>query len=92
MVLVFINSQQHNSLLEVDQVKMELAQSEVMYDIIAGDEIISSSKHQNTFYFNVSFTVQQNKETRNILTNVADVVQSGEMLAIMGPSGKSFNS
>ena len=71
---------------------MELVQSKVTYDSILGSEKIESSKRQNTFYFNVSFTVQQKKQARNILTNVADVVQSGEMLAIMGPSGKIISN
>lgn len=43
---------------------------------------------QNTFHFDVSFQVVEKGKTKVIVNNVSDIVQSGQTLAIMGPSGK----
>jgi len=45
---------------------------------------------KEVFHFDVSFQVVQKGKTKVILNNVSDIVQSGQTLAIMGPSGK-FN-
>lgn len=44
----------------------------------------------NTFYFDVSFAVVEKQKTKVIVDKVSDIVQSGQMLAIMGPSGNIF--
>jgi ABC-type multidrug transport system ATPase subunit len=45
------------------------------------------SRITNTLHFNVSFSVMKKDKKSTILHTVSDIVQSGEMLAIMGPSG-----
>jgi ABC-type protease/lipase transport system fused ATPase/permease subunit len=41
----------------------------------------------NTFYFDVSFAAIEKQKTKVIVDKVSDIVQSGQTLAIMGPSG-----
>lgn len=48
----------------------------------------SSKKGTRGLYFDVSYSVlTKDKEKKFLVQNVSDLVQSGEMLAIMGPSG-----
>ena len=42
-----------------------------------------STKKKNTFHFDVSFYVKQGDKKKVIVNKVADVIQSGQMLAIM---------
>lgn len=46
----------------------------------------------NTFHFDVSLSVIQKEKKKYIVNHVSDVVQSGQMLAIMGPSGAGKTS
>jgi len=41
----------------------------------------------NTFHFDVSFYVIKKQKKVTLLERVSDVIQSGQTLAIMGPSG-----
>ncbi len=49
-----------------------------------GEEDTSVYKQRNTLYFDVSFSVQHKGQQKMIVDRVSDVIQSGEMLAIMG--------
>eukprot|EP01040_Poterioochromonas_malhamensis_P014936 gene14936-16624_t len=49
-------------------------------------------RKRNTFFFDVSFYVKQKDKKRMIVDRVSDIVQSGQMLAIMGPSGAGKTS
>jgi hypothetical protein len=40
-------------------------------------------RKRNTFFFDVSFSVKQKDKKRMIVDRVSDIVQSGQMLAIM---------
>ena len=40
-------------------------------------------RKRNTFFFDVSFYVKQKDKKRMIVDRVSDIVQSGQMLAIM---------
>jgi ABC-type multidrug transport system ATPase subunit len=68
---------------------MNVVQSKVNYDNVGRDveSYPVEGKPVNTLHFDVSFSVMKKDKKSTILHNVSDVVQSGQMLAIMGPSG-----
>lgn len=54
------------------------------YRSVAPIDSGARSSAKNTMHFDVSYAVVQKDKKRLILDRVSDVVQSGEMLAIMG--------
>eukprot|EP01033_Poteriospumella_lacustris_P013703 gene13704-biopygen6226 len=68
---------------------MKTVQSKVNYDNVNQDveSYAVQGKPMNTLHFDVSFSVMKKDKKSTILHNVSDVIQSGQMLAIMGPSG-----
>ena len=52
--------------------------------VIKNDTLdLDHPKKKNTFHFDVSFYVKQGDKKKVIVNKVADVIQSGQMLAIM---------
>lgn len=48
------------------------------------------SNVKNTLHFNVSYYVTRNEKKSSILDSVSDIVESGEMLAIMGKNSNYY--
>lgn len=57
---------------------------EMGYRAVHPAEAGMRSTAKNTLHFDVSYYVTQKDKKRMILDRVSDIVQSGEMLAIMG--------
>eukprot|EP01040_Poterioochromonas_malhamensis_P024918 gene24918-30957_t len=66
-----------------------MVQSTVNYDNVNQDveSYAVQGKPMNTLHFDVSFSVMKKDKKPTLLHLASDVIQTGRMLAIMGPSG-----